>query len=617
MAQVPELQRIQPPSQNARNDRINIRAQDQGDQILSQTKAVGNLAETGVEMYQIYQNDKINQIADVAEQEYTKWNNEQLARLKSYQGDPTDAYAEYEKAVVQKKSDMLSARPNFGEDVMGAVSSRLDKTIQKQSLAADMQRGQQQEIYDNNIFESTVKMKRDGLAINAGYIQKDDPTSFAPFEDNASEIATAIAKRGIKQGTVTVLPEDAQTYTHKYIDDNGKEVKVNMGPIAKSRLFKDMSDGVKSSVDVLIAGGRIEEARILQDKYKGYLTPKQTASLEKQFKTAGRDQEAFGVIDSIKGLSEEKQIEKINAIKDGELQQKVLQIKDTNSRRLTNLTNRMHKANYDRTAKEVMERMSGPNPFNGMAELEADPTFKRTLDNMTVKQVQSIKEMVEAPKSSNEDSLMKVTQMFANDSDGVDIYAIEPQDFQYHLRGLSKADRQHYSRMYERMRSQTGPEQEKFFKSSGTLLRQTLIADRLVKQDERTGNLTKRDYKRYLDAQRKLENYLMNNPSLRDVGQVREFIRKEAADMIKNDMWNPTNPVARRGQPEDGRLPSNTQSTTSQAGRNTDNIIDTMSQRDLVAYQRQYKSMSKSTTFPSRSDAAFRAWMKGQLNRGN
>lgn len=585
MAQIPQLERFRPSQTMPQNDRINIQAKDQGSQILQNTNAIAQLGETGAQMYQMYQNDKIEQISNVAEQEYVKWHDEQLTKLKSYQGDPTEAYAKFDEAVSQKKKDMLSSRAEFGEDVTSALNGRLDKVMSQRSIHADHQRGQQQEIYDNNVFESTVKLKRDGLAVNAGYIQKGDPTSFTMFDQNVADIKTTIAKRGIKQGTVTVLPENHDgPVSHVFQDDNGKTVKVSMSPMAKARMAKDLAEGVKGSLDVLISTGRVEEARELQKRYGGVLSPAQTAKLEAKYKTAGRKEEAFKIIGSLRGADEDVQIDKIENIQDPELRSEVLKIKDADTRRLENLRTRKEKANYDTLGSYVLEKMNSDQPFFGMADLENDPKFQATWDNMSFTQKKAIEQMVEAPKNSDPKVQAKLQQLMTGEID-VDFETMTSTDFTHEfLTGLSNKDKTAAFKWFQKQKNPSAAQERMGLKQTNRFLKDRLLKEGYEVDDEEV-----------LDAQQKLTEYFASRTTVPNEKEQVDIAKKFAASAIDNKVFNPY--TAKK------KAPSQASATPNTINKNPEEILKKFTATEIVNFKGEFERKYKFT--PKKADPRF------------
>ena len=186
---LPSLQRIQPSKALPANERINLKVNDSASGILNQTQAVAGLAKEGADLYYDIEDSKIQQLSLSAEQEYSAWNTEQLQKLKSYEGDPTDAYVEYDKAAKEKRDAILAARPDLNDRVRSHLTANLDKAVNSQNMAAMKQRGAQQETYDNNNFEEGIKLKKNNLRTSASYIRKDDPGSFMPMDDNINYLS--------------------------------------------------------------------------------------------------------------------------------------------------------------------------------------------------------------------------------------------------------------------------------------------------------------------------------------------------------------------------------------------------------------------------------------------
>jgi hypothetical protein len=84
VATIPRLQRMEPTQALPQNDRINFKAQDQGANILNRTQAISSVAHAAGDLYQKYEDEKIDQIASKAEIDYTAWTDQELAKLKKH-----------------------------------------------------------------------------------------------------------------------------------------------------------------------------------------------------------------------------------------------------------------------------------------------------------------------------------------------------------------------------------------------------------------------------------------------------------------------------------------------------------------------------------------------------
>lgn len=597
MAQVsvPRLNRIEPSQALPKNDRINMNVQDQGARILQQGGMLANIAETADKVYIAAEDNKIEQLSNEAEIEYSSWNAQELQKLKSYQGDPTDAYVEYDTKVQEKRKEILERRPDLGERVRNNMTARLDKAIGTQTIAAYNQRGAQQETYENNIFESTVKLKKDNLPVSAGYIQKDDPSSFLMFDQGMSDIRTTIAKRGLKNGTVELLPDDAQTWSHSYVNEDGKVVKVLETPLAKQRIAKEQSEGVKSSIEVLIAGGRVEEAKMMQEKYKGYIDPASAAKIDNKFKTAGRKDEAYNIVGSMQGKSEDAQLAAIEKIADPELRSEVLKIKDADTRRLEALKERKGKANYDTLANRVLAKMNSNQPYFGIADLENDPLYKQTWDSIPPAKKKAIIEMVDAPKESNSKSEIRVQSLFLGTDQEHQLETMTPEDFAEYTSGLSKADKKKYTGMYMSLRTQSEGERRSMYKQAGKMLQDQFLIDGHIKRNS-YGKIAGDDEVTLLKAQNSLIDHLSTQYGSFNEKQLQDFVKEFSAAEIKEKAFNPAS-----------RIPVKSKSSVKTA---TSDVTLPADKDVILSLKRDYRE--KYNKWPAPNDEKWMALLKSK-----
>ena len=340
MVEVPRLKKLNSSSGPSQGQRIGLKVRDQSSLITQQSANLASLGKKGVDIIVGFEDQKIASLSNEAEQEYAEWNVQKLQQLKAIQGDPTEAYANYETEEADKVKEILERRPNLNDRVKRHLAGNLNKAQQSQRIPVLKQRGRQQEIYENNLFESTVKLKKRNLNNAAGYIKVGDQGSFLPFDQNVSDIRTLVAKRGLTNGTVERLPDDSRTWSHLYQDTDGNIIKVKMDNFSKSKVATEVSEGVSSSVGVLIDTGYQAEAKELLDRYDKFLDPVAKAKLIKKFKALGVSDAAFDVISKVKNKSDSEQMAAIEGIQDEETKAKALQIKDSNDNRRENIKER-------------------------------------------------------------------------------------------------------------------------------------------------------------------------------------------------------------------------------------------------------------------------------------
>lgn len=406
--QIPQIQQINRSPARSKNVRIQGQVQDNSASILQAGQQNVGLVQDYLEVEQKQKDETVDKLSYEAEQEYTRWNTQELQKLKNYQGDPTDAYVEYDKQSQQKMQDIISARGDLGQDVKDRLTQRMSKVYDRQYNGALRQRGAQVETYKNNLFESTVQLKSNSLSDNAGMVQEGNPGSFFMFDENLQDMNTVIAKRHEETGLATRLPDDAKKFDFAYTDDEGNKVKLSLSNMSKERMAVESSKGVSQAIDSLLAAGYTDKAKMMMDRYEGYVDSRTKAKLNKKFDQADVDAEAYDIINKLRTKTPEQQLEAMEKMPSGELRDKVLSIRDANQRRLDNMRKRQHTANYERLSATVREKMSSGQPFFGIADLENDPTFKETFDNMSEKQRQAIVNLVEPATKSKTSDLIRV-----------------------------------------------------------------------------------------------------------------------------------------------------------------------------------------------------------------
>jgi len=599
--EIPRLQRIQGSDGIPSAGRINVQARNSAADISGRTRALASLGNEMGEIYQEAENDKIKNLSYKSEQDYAKWSAGELQRLKSYEGDPTQAYADFEIEAQKKREEILGSTSGMSDRVQRHVRSNFDRNVASQEIQVMKQRGAQQEAYDNNLFESTVALKRNNLAINAGYIRKDDQGSFLPFDNNIADIKTTVTKRAIDKGLAQVLPEDAKEWSHIYENEDGKMVKVNLSDITKQRVAQELSSGVSASINSMLAAGYKEEAKAAYDRYNGYIDPKTQLTLSNKFKTADVKDSAYKEISKLRGKSEDDQLKYINNIQDSELRSEVLKIKDTDDNRLQNLRTRKENANYNTLATRVMERMNSNNPYYGMADLESDPIYREVWDNMSVKGKKAVMEMVQQPKETNPASEMRVQNLFFGLDTENQVETVTPEKFAEMLTGLNSSDRKKYMGMYERLRTQSEGEQRAMYKQAGDMLRNQLLIDEHIVRDK-FGKISGKDEITLLKAQNNLIDHLSSQYGSFNSKQLKDFVTEFSAAEIKRKTFVPRD-----------RRPVTTTTARINGQANSElSPLEGLNRTQVVRFMRQYQAAAGLDEAPPTTNEAFLEYVRTQ-----
>lgn len=449
---IPQIERIDTTSNQPQNQRINLQVQDNASLIQQRTQQVNQLVENGADLYQDFEDSKIKQLSYETEQEYKTWNDQQLANLKTVQGDPTEAYREYEQASQEKFDEIMAKHGDVTDRVKRNVQGSLAKTSQTQRAYALKQRNAQVETYKNNLYESQLKLKSDTMSDAASFVQPGNLASFVPLEQNIKDTRDIVVTRAYEQGLAEKLPDDAESFNYVSVDANGKTTKYKINDIAEQRMAVELSKGVSQSVDNLIASGYNDRAKAVFDRYEGYIDTRTKTKLQNKFEQADVEDEAYSKLAEVRTLPPEEQLDAIEKETNLEVRSKMLQIKDADDRRIENMKDRQQKANYERLSTDVFNKMNSNQPFFGLADLQKDPTYKATFDKLSDKQKKAIEKLVEPPTKSSVKKLVRV-QNDLNDPEALNKIAqmSDAEFYSEYLAGLKSSDVSKYNEQRQKI----------------------------------------------------------------------------------------------------------------------------------------------------------------------
>jgi len=538
MPVVPRLKSIQGQSKSIKGQRINVKAQSSAGLIQAQSSAVSSIAKTGIDLHTKYEDKKVDQYTSEMEQDYTPWLDQELVNLKTQKGDPTQGYINLEKAEQERIKSYSEKHKNLSQDVQDRLSANASSISSKHRLAILKQRGAQQETYGSNLYESNLTLKRTGLPATAGYIRKDEPSTFLPFDMDVADIKTTISKRGLEQGTVERLPDDAKSWNHMYRNDDGTMVKVKMSPMAQARAAKELNEGIYNSVKVLSDSGYSAEAQQLAERYKGSIDPLNAAKLAKMFNTADKKNDANVFRTEIQDLTPAQQDVKIEEIRDPALKSEVEALNEADAKRRDAKQTRKHKKNYESLATHVMERMGSNNPYYNMSDLEKDPLYKETWQHLDSKGREAITEMVKAVKSTNYSSEARVQSLLFGEVEGVDIAVMTPTEFQHEMRGMNEKDRRRYTGLFNSLRIESASEKRATYTSANRLLMDEMFANELIVKND-FGKYDEDEQLIINKAKSELMSKLNAHGTNLDPKQIRDFVEGYTQSLVKEETFNP------------------------------------------------------------------------------
>jgi len=517
---VPRLQKFQSAPQ-AKSGRINFQAQSVAPTIQKNISNISKLADDAIDLYVDIEDSKIEQMSNENELEYKAWNTNQLNNLRAIKGDPTDAYAQYELDEREKSEAILNKRPDISERAKRHVSSNFAKSQAGQRVQTLKQRGLQQETYASNIYNATLQSKQNDLPLTASSIKEGNKDSFFAFKRKVDDITDHMEKRGLVTGTIT----------------KDKKGKLKRSPLFYKNLNIALNESITNSVKILSNSGHDKEAKMLRDEYKDHLNGKNLASLEKVFNTNDVQKEAYAIVN--KHRNPDELTKALNKMPESAVKTEVQKIKTTNENRIESDRKAKSTKNYDTLANHIINKMKSANPYHGISQLEADPLYKETWDNITIpSQKKALLELLEPPKETNSKSEARIQNLFFGNDEEFQIDTITPSEFATYTAGLNEKAKSRYISLFNSMRTETSGEERSTFRRAEKFLFDELFVANYIKKDD-FGKLNKRSEKRLIEARNELIDYLSKQYGTFSDKDLKDFVKDYSAKKVADEVFKP------------------------------------------------------------------------------
>lgn len=525
MVQIPSLQKIQQTDGLAQNPRLNIQAQNSASDIINRVSSINQVAAAGADLYQKVEDGKVKQLSYEAEQEYSMWNTAKLQELKSYQGDPTDAYAQYDIDSKEKLEQIFASRGDLSETVKNRVKANLQRVVDAQNIQALKQRGAQQETYDNNLYESQVKLKRNSMAVNAGYIRKNDPSSYFMLDQTINDIKTTAAERALSKGAGEQVEEGGD---HVYRNDKGEVVRVKLNPVTQQRVASEISLGLKDSISSMISAGYTQEAKEAFERYKPLMDNAAQRTITNKMSQNNFNNEALSEVSKIEALPEDRRDKEIEKIKNPEVKRKTLQYLDDNSRYRENLRRRQIQKNYEALSKNADDLLQSGQIVT-LSQFEQTEQYKAMWDKLDDKTRKAITQKFNSPNKSSSKALFKVQNAFYNFEEMNKIAGMSNEEFEAeYLVDLKTSDKAKYNELRLKMMNPSNSEQRASMNFADKMIKKSLMTAKIITDSKGKENQKRiaEAQKIYLDYQESLNRALTPEETIKLSNQI-------ASDVIR------------------------------------------------------------------------------------
>lgn len=421
----------------------------------------------------------------------------ELAKLRAIEGDPTEAYAEYDRQYQVREQEFLKKY----EGASGLTRSKIqEKLTRSRALLYEkrhVNEASQFSAYAKKTDDSAVSLSQDGMLDASQVLNVEQPDSFLTLRAHIDDIRKTRIEAGRRNGFVST-------------DENGNE---RLSPYLVSEIKKDVSTGLQNVIKTLNDAGRVEEANQLLNEYHDDLTAKARTDLISGNKDARINNEALAAVDKIRYLNPEAGLAQINKIQDLSVREKAMDKWDTYQRQIKQQKDRASEQAFEDASEYVRKRQESGQNLVDINDLHDDKVFKSLVDRMDSKSVSAIEELVEAPKHSNEKALETAyNTMFKGGFAGM-----SPAQFDRTMHGLSSTDRTMFRSQYVEANKESGAEQSKMVSYMGTQLTKQMQAAGIIKeQNGRYDNKSEIKNTQYYNEMMAIIDTMPPNASIQD-----------------------------------------------------------------------------------------------------
>lgn len=515
--QLPTLRRLEPAAPTSVG-RVDTRVADTSAASNAMTKAIGGIGESVYKAVDQADENAATLAATRAGLEYGARYKSELSRIQQIKGDPTEAYSKFDEQATEWANEVSKRYEGASPRVRDAVSQRLQKSNWELADNRQMAQASQYAKYDNETTDASVKLKIDNALTGIETLDASSPEAFrsslVPLQMQINGIKEDRIGKGKRDGLVTIDADGNEKYSFQ----------------VKEQIRKDVSEVIENSVKTLNAVGKTAEAKALMEEYGDQLTAKSRVDLIKGTKESAKTNESLVLASKFYGLPPDvamARLEKENV--DPEVKEKAQANLSTHFKRLDDMKDLRAKQSFEQVATYVSKTK-----ILDLNSLENDQVYIRMKSSMTEKDREAIRQMVEAPKSSDQSVKMKAyDQLFDGNFSGMTYSQLKAQ-----TRGLNKEDADMFEKAWRTENDDTQVEKRQQIKYMGTQLRAQMQAEGLIKKNT-YGRFENKDEIAYTNASNRLMETINTLPRNASIADQNIFIRKFVQEELLKKTFTP------------------------------------------------------------------------------
>jgi hypothetical protein len=442
-------------------------------------------------------------------------------KIKDVQGDPTQLAAELDSKVNDYKQEILNRNKDGSDKLKRTLEAEMNDRYVKSRTARDVLLEQKHSEFDNETTKGAIELRKNGMLSNAELVGT-DPSALAKIDEQVQNIHDLNYQYGKRNGLIV-----------KTIDpDTGQPVD-KFSPQLQAKNQKDVSEGLKNTIEALNNSGKVKEAKALLDKYSDIINPKDQAGLLKSNDLNSIKNDALVLSKQVEtlppdvALAKIKQYGKADDPRSIEVQQKASEFLDATRRRVENARKDRENQSFEAAAKYVESK-----GFTDSTDMKNDDTFQKLTVNTSAKQRQALKKMVDAPPESDPEQLRKISQDFVDGK----FKGMSAADLQMELGDLSRSDRVRYRTKWESENHLTDVQKSTMHKNMTATLTQELERQNYIKRPNSKGGFDLRNQHKINEAIKQLDKDVESfPPGAIGFEQQQKYVKQSVAKFLAGE----------------------------------------------------------------------------------
>lgn len=417
--QIPKVERFAPQAPESVG-RLDAGVVDRATPKAQEHASLLGLGEQGIALYEQHRKIDAKNKGELAAQELDKYSAEELTKTRIDQGDPTKSYALFKDNIAKKQQEILERYKDADELTSAHVDQNLRATNQKWYDRSQTTYVEQYTKYTSDTADASAKIAQNDMALSSSAVKAGDLKSLKGIEDSILKIGDVRKTQGEQSGTAVTQPDGS----------------VKFAPSLQMKKFKDISDGLVNTIEVLNGSKRPEDAKFVYDSYKTRIEPHKQGDLEEKIIKAQEDKQGVEAYAKVRGMPEDEAIAKLEKIPNENVKKKALAELATNSNHISSLMKQQSDRQQNFLLNTIIEREKNGSPFLDVNQFRNDPVVSAALGKMNFNDRMAIEKVIEKPKKSDPKVYAKAWESFSSGKyEGMKI-----EDFMKMTSGLNPAD---------------------------------------------------------------------------------------------------------------------------------------------------------------------------------